>query len=639
MILTCISFLCIREVYGQVLPPPPPATIPSGIKGIVVPTRIWEWYSNDTIPGSLSKWRCLEIYQRPSRLTQMESLLQSGLQQYNQGAFLQSIRDYQLALQYCKSSDGRPAFQAYSGIAKCYTIQGDYEEAAHHFYQAITTAENINGTPVKLANTFTNLSVIWNLLGDQQQSLSYLDKAATYAIKENDSMALANIMNKKGNIYLYLDTAKAGRLYLAALHISKACHDYSTTTMATANLAYIHILQGRAADARILLTRFYQMLQSKDLDRFHRLSLYYTYGLYSYLLKDYQVAEKVWMEAIAGAEAAHAQLYTVKPLQGLSMLYAATNQYNKAYHFQQLHAALNSKIVNEAKLKAVNLLENKYRLAQKEKTLALNQLKVVEQKAALLQQNILITAGIVVSTLMVILYLSIRKNSRRKLVLEQKKNLVRSKQKELEHIKTVMDGEEKERRRVAFELHDGIGSMLSMAKLNLSMVRDQYPLQPDNNHFSEVLQLIDKSSQAVRNTAHNLMPEILLQGGLEEGLHLYCTKLAKARQIIIDFQYYGQPVLMEIAKEKMLFRILQEVMRVVIDCSGPDRILLQLNWQETLLYVTLQTYDSNWDIKNREQSLQDAWYLLQQRIIASDGMLYQENIGNHNPAFDLEFRI
>ncbi|MFA6058433.1 MAG: DUF2225 domain-containing protein [Taibaiella sp.] len=623
ILLACLIFLGSRESYGQ---------SQGGSKNISTNTRHYQDTTKSNHEGSGNK-------NHESRIALIQSLLNNALQQYNLGSFEQSIHNYQQALKSCRKSDSRLAFQAYSSIAKCYTIQGDYDEAAQHFYQAITTAENVTGTPVKLANTFTNLSVIWNLLGDEHQSLSYLDKAANYAIKENDSMALSNIMNKRGNIYLNIDTGKAQELYRIALHISRSCHDHSTATMATANLAYIHILEGNEDSARIMLTQFYQMFQNKTLDRFHRLSLYYTYGLYSFLLKDYAIAEKVWLDAIALAEAAHASLYTVKPMQGLSLLYAATNQYDKAYHFQQLHDALNSSIVNEAKLKAVNMLENKYRLAQKEKILALNQLKVAEQKAALLKQNVLIVAGVAVSILMVILYLFIRKNSRRKLLLEQKKNQLHSRQKELEQIKTVMDGEEKERRRVALELHDGIGSMLSMAKLNLSMVRDHYLLQPNDNHFDEVLQLIDKSSQAVRSTAHNLMPEILLQGGLDEGLNLYCSKLAKARGIIIDYQYYGHPAPMEISKEKMLFRILQEVMRVVIDCSDARRLLLQLNWQEDLLYVTLQTYDSNWNIVNKDQNTQEAWSLLQQRITASDGMLYLDNIGNQNPTFDLEFQI
>ncbi len=623
ILLTCLICLCYRASYSQ--------TQGSGKDVSYNISRQQD--SNTSVPERFT------TKSRNSRIVFIESLLNNALQQYNLGSFEQSIRNYRKALKNCSKEDGRLAFQAYSGIAKCYTIQGDYEEAAQHFYQAITTAENVPGAPVKLANTFTNLSVIWNLLGDEQQSLSYLDKAASYAVKENDSMALGNIINKRGNIYLGIDTGKAQELYRKALHISRSCHDHSTATMATANLAYIHILKGNTDSARIMLSQFHQMFRNGDMDRFHRLSLYHTYALYSFLLKDYAVAEKVWLDAIALAEALHAPLYTVKPMQGLAQLYAATGQFNKAYHFQQLHSTLNSSIVNEAKLKAVNLLENKYRLAQKEKMLALRQLKVAEQKAALLKQNILIVAGIAVSVLLVILYFFIRKNSRRKLLLEQKKNLVHIRQKELEQIKTVMDGEEKERRRVALELHDGIGSMLSMAKLNLTMVRDHYPLQADGGDFDEVLQLIDKSSQAVRSTAHNLMPEILLQGGLDEGLQLYCSKLARAKDIIIDYQCYGHLPIIEVAREKMLFRILQEVMRVVIDCSDPRRLLLQLNWQEDLLYVTLQTYDSNWDIAHKEQAIQEAWDLLQQRIIASDGMLYLDNIGNFNPAFDLEFRI
>lgn len=637
VLLTCISFFTVNVgTYGRVPITPVQADLLPFTFGNLpaLPLPIWQQYAAtpDTAgyAGNGSK--------QPEK-DYIQSLLDSGLQQFNKRAFALSISNYRLALQHCNKEDARLAFQAYSGIAKCYTIQGDYEEAALHFYKAITIAENVTGPAIRQANTFTNLSVIWNLLGDRQRSLAYLERAATYAIKEKDSTALGNIINKKGNIYLYLDTNQARKLYRQALYISKACNDHSTATMATANLAYIHILNGRTAEARTLLSRFYQMFQSKDLDQFHRLSLYYTYGLYSFLLKDYAIAEKTWLQAITLAGSANAPLYTVKPLEGLSMLYAATGSYDKAYYFQQLHDSLNSRIVNEEKLKSVNALESKYRLAQKEKALALHQLKVAEQKAALVKQNILIATGIALSILLMLLYLGIRKNSRRKLVLEQKKNQVRNKQKELEHIKTIMEGEEKERRRVALELHDGIGSMLSMAKLNVSMVRDQYTGHSGNSGFNEVLQLIDQSSQAVRSTAHNLMPEILLQGGLDEGLNLYCAKLAKARQMNIDYQYYGQPVLMEVSREKMLFRILQEVMRMVIDCSGARKVLLQLNWQEDLLYVTLQTYDSHWDMDNKEEQVQEEWRLLQRKIAAADGMLYLEHISVANPAFDLEFQF
>jgi signal transduction histidine kinase len=219
------------------------------------------------------------------------------------------------------------------------------------------------------------------------------------------------------------------------------------------------------------------------------------------------------------------------------------------------------------------------------------------------------------------------------------RNLMYSKQKELELIKTVMEGEEKERKRVALELHDSIGSMLSMAKLNLSMVRDQYPGSGNKESFNEVLLLIDQSSTAVRNTAHNLMPEILLQGGLDEGLQLFCAKMSKTQHLIVDYQCYGQPVLMDVAKEKMLFRILQEVLQMVSVRSGSERILLQLNWQEELLYVTIEADGSCWTMDDMEPMQYRNWLVLQKRIEAADGMLYLEHMVSRNTTFDLEFRL
>lgn len=569
----------------------------------------------------------------------MQSLLRSGKCQYDKGAFNQSIFYYKQVLAYCNVHDAQWAFQGYSGLGKCYTIQGDYQEAAHNFYQAISIAENNTDLSIKRANTYTNLSVVWNLLGDGQKSLSYLDKAEQFALKEKDSAALGNIINKRGNIYLSIDTRLAYSMYLKALNVSKACNDYSTAIMSTANLAYVHILTGTYDEARTWLNRFHSMYQDADIDPYHKMSMQYTYGLYTYLLHDYSQAEQVWLSAIIQARLSNAPLYIVKPLKGLSMLYAQTGQFGKAYYYQQQHDSINAGIVNEEKLSAVHLLERKYQLARKEKALALKQLKVTEQKASILKQNILIVTCSIAAAILMVLYLMIRKNNSRKLILQQERNLMYSKQKELELIKTVMEGEEKERKRVALELHDSIGSMLSMAKLNLSMVRDQYPGSGNKESFNEVLLLIDQSSTAVRNTAHNLMPEILLQGGLDEGLQLFCAKMSKTQHLVIDYQCYGQPVLMDVAKEKMLFRILQEVIQMVSAQSGSEKLLLQLNWQEELLYVTIETDGRCWNIDDMEPMQYRNWLVLQKRIEAAEGMLYLEHMVSMNTTFDLEFRL
>jgi len=567
----------------------------------------------------------------------ISQLIALGKEAYTKGVFDISISYFQDVLKLCNKGDEDWAFQATSGIAKCYTIQGDYRLAAKYFYQAISIAENVPEKAIKLANNYTNLSVIWNLLGDRQRSLDYLAKAEVFAIAEKDSTALGNIINKRGNILLYSDTTRAFQQYTKALRISEACSDLTTTAMATANLAYIHIVTNNFAEARTKLNRFGMLYQHKSFDTFHKLSMQYTYGLYSYLLHDYNVAENAWLNAVKQAEAINAPLYQVKPMEGLSLLYAQTGQYDKAYYYQQLHDSMNSNIVNEDKVKAVSALESKYQLVQKEKLLALNQLKVAEQNASLFKQNIIITACVLAAFMLVLFYIIIRRNIKRKLIIQQKQALVLSKQKELELIKNVMAGEERERKRMAFELHDSIGSMLSMAKLNLSVVRDQFTHQTEEDNFSELLSLIDRTSHAVRSTAHNLMPEILLQGGLDEGLQIYCDKMSKAKGIAVKYQCYGQAINMDIEKEKMLFRVLQETLMLIAAYTKATQLSLQLNWQTDLLFVTI---DSN-NAPELATALTDdeikEWELLQQRIKAADGILYTESLVNQNTTFDLEF--
>jgi two-component system NarL family sensor kinase len=646
ILLACIYMLCgTFYSYGT-----PGAEVLSSLstieQGITsrFPASLWFYYRSPGYAQPDSALSVNNIVLAHIRLRQykdhiMQSLLNSGKLQYDKGAFNQSIFYYKQVLKYCNVYDAQWAFQGYSGLGKCYTIQGDYQEAARNFYQAISIAENASGLSIKQANTYTNLSVVWNLLGEEQKSLSYLDKAEQFALREKDSAALGNIINKRGNIYLSIDMAAAYSMYLKALNISKACNDYSTAMMSTANLAYVHILNGKFDEARIWLDRFHKMYQHADIDPYHKMSMQYTYGLYTYLLHDFKLAEEIWLSAILQARLSNAPLYVVKPLKSLSQLYAQTGRFGKAYYYQQQHDSVHAGIINEEKLSAVHLLEHKYQLARKEKALALKQLKVAEQKAAIMKQNILIVTGSIAAIMLIILYLMIRKNNSRKLIMQQERNLAHSKQKELELIKTVMEGEEKERKRVALELHDGIGSMLSMAKLNLSMVRDQYTGNQGGESFNEVLHLIDQSSTAVRNTAHNLMPEILLQGGLDEGLQLFCTKLSKTQNLIVDYQCYGQPVLMDEAKEKMLFRILQEVMQMVREQSRPGSMLLQLNWQVDLLYVTIESDGSCWNTDDMERIQLRNWQILQKRIEAADGMLYLENMVSRNTTFDLEFRL
>src|SRR5690606_16558398 len=110
-------------------------------------------------------------------------------------------------------------------------------------------------------------------------------------------------------------------------------------------------------------------------------------------------------------------LYRLKPLFGLSSLYARTDNYEQANYFQRLYSALKDSVLSAEKLRDINHLEFKYRLAQKEKDLALQQLKISEQKQGAFRQNVIMAICGISVVLLILFYKLIRRNKQRKLLL------------------------------------------------------------------------------------------------------------------------------------------------------------------------------------------------------------------------------
>jgi len=92
----------------------------------------------------------------------------------------------------------------------------------------------------------------------------------------------------------------------------------------------------------------------------------------------------------------------------------------------------------------------------------------------------------------------------------------RMKQQELA-TKAVMEAEENERRRIATELHDGVGQLMSAARMNLSAFEsDLPPIAPETKtKFETIISLVDESCKEVRTVSHNMMPNELLKKRFE----------------------------------------------------------------------------------------------------------------------------
>jgi signal transduction histidine kinase len=164
---------------------------------------------------------------------------------------------------------------------------------------------------------------------------------------------------------------------------------------------------------------------------------------------------------------------------------------------------------------------------------------------------------------------------------------------QLEKKQTLMEKEiaiEQERTKLARELHDGLGSMLSGIKHSFAAMLRQFHLTPEEeNLFQSNLEKLNQSIVELRHISHNMASDALLKYGLEYSLRDYCNNLAASSGIPIRFHAVNTEHLK--LKEEIsfhIFRAVQELLQNIIKHAGATEVLVQLSSYSNRLDITVE---------------------------------------------------
>src|SRR5690606_19737258 len=132
--------------------------------------------------------------------------------------------------------------------------------------------------------------------------------------------------------------------------------------------------------------------------------------------------------------------------------------------------------------------------------------------------------------------------------------------------------QEKERTRIARDLHDGLGGLLSGIKIELSGGAIKAAVSPEHTLISNALARIDQAVDELRRIARNMMPELLLKYGLNEAIREYCQSL-KRSGINITFQTFNYQNNLIKNKQVVVYRIAQELINNAVKYAQSQHIL------------------------------------------------------------------
>jgi len=199
-------------------------------------------------------------------------------------------------------------------------------------------------------------------------------------------------------------------------------------------------------------------------------------------------------------------------------------------------------------------------------------------------QRMMLMTGIVgllaVASILMALFFRYRLTNSRKTLAEQRVSQLEQ-EKKLIATQAVLDGETSERSRLARDLHDGLGSMLSVIKLNLNDIKEGVTLEAEDvGHFNNALSMLDDSIKELRRVAHNMMPDSLMRYGLKVSLTDFCHSVSNAQ-----FHFFGTDKRLDSKLEIMVYRTVHELVNNAIKHAEAEMINVQIIQENERLSV------------------------------------------------------
>jgi signal transduction histidine kinase len=320
-------------------------------------------------------------------------------------------------------------------------------------------------------------------------------------------------------------------------------------------------------------------------------------------MKNYDKSEKYMREALVMVRQLNNKRLEAELLENMAKLTAAQKHNADAVLYYKQYINLSDSLNASDVQKKINEIENKYQASKKRDSIVLLQKDFQVQKADLAKkttENIALLTGC--GMLLLVTGLTYKNFKNKNQLLKQKEELHTrrihdlEKEHQLVAMQSVLRGQEEERSRLARDLHDGVGGLLSGVKLSLSTMKGNVFISEQNaQSLNRVITQLDQSIAELRRVSHNMMPEALIKFGLREALENYCEDLNLSGQISVGFQAYGMEDRMDQNTEIILYRIVQELLNNVIKHAEAKKVLIQLVREADRFNLTVEDDGKGFD--------------------------------------------
>ncbi|CAG5069998.1 hypothetical protein DYBT9623_02738 [Dyadobacter sp. CECT 9623] len=519
-----------------------------------------------------------------------------------------------------------------ANIAASYTYLGNFREAVKYYQQAAGNLEKLGATQY-LPRLYVNIGSAFEHANLFEKSLTYKQKAVSLARQQKDSLQLADLITNIGNTYFNLKRYKEAETHLKeGLAISGKIGADMFVIQGYTGLCRINRARKKLDEARNYGEKALTLARKAG-NVFLEMEALRALMFVAEDSNQTDLSAEYTGQALKIAEENGMTDHLIELYEDYATDLYRQNRHRSAYDYLLKYVQLNDSIQGADVQKQLQELDTKYETAQKEK-----QIVILENEKQ--TRNTLIyglIAGLIV--LLVIAVLIYRNIVIRKRIAENEVTQLQQ-EKQLVATNSILKGQEEERTRVARDLHDGLGGLLSGIKLTLNSVKGNVILPEESAlTFTRALNQLDGAIGEMRRVAHSMMPETLVRFGLIDALTDFCDGISTSGTLKVTMQHFGLEKRLDSSVEIVLYRIVQELLNNVLKYAEATEVQVQLTKADHVVSLTVEDNGKGFDLAALEQNKGAGFRNVQARVDYLNGRLDIQSAPGEGTSILVEIEI
>jgi two-component system NarL family sensor kinase len=543
-------------------------------------------------------------------------------------------------LNYAKSLNDK-------GTALMYNC--DYHKSLITFFECLDMDKYIHNKRF-MGKVLNNMGDAYQSIGDADNAILYEKRSLIYKLAIKDSASLPRSYGNLGNAFDLKEMIDSAIFYeRKSYDLYALVHDNEGMAISLGNIGNEFKKKKNADSAVNYLQRAFDM--AKNISNVEIKGNIEDNLAQSYLMK--QDLKNTWKYA-SMANAYTTQITDNEFLQeNYELLYEyfkKTSNTARAFDYLQKLNTVNDTIFKQ-KINIQNqkvAFEYEYKQKKlKDSLIFQSHINASEQKATASRNRLYVSLLLLLAAILlaVIWYSRSKLLEKKNIVAQQNFTMQEQKIRELENEKQilasqgVLKGQEDERSRLAKDLHDGLGGLLSGVKHSIINMKENIVINSGHVEvFEKSLNMIDTAMKELRRVAQNMMPEALAKFGLEEALKDYCASSCTASFKVI-FQSFGNELKIENAVEIIIYRIIQELVNNALKHSQATQLMVQLVKGDDWITLSVEDNGKGFNVNMLKDSAGAGWSNIKSRVDYLKGNIDLKSQEGTGTSVNIEIKI